>query len=108
MSPHPQHSPPIDDRSAALMLILLTLHTFSFFLCLLLSISDNHADSYFYQPFTNDFPRADIHEMLSPDLLHQVIKGTFKDHLVMWVEEYLVLTHGQVQANVIMTDIDRR
>ncbi|KAG0705614.1 hypothetical protein DFH29DRAFT_980850 [Suillus ampliporus] len=44
-------------------------------------------------PFTNDFPRADIHELLSPDLLHQIIKGTFKDHLVDWVEEYLLLTH---------------
>ncbi|KAJ6617835.1 hypothetical protein B0H10DRAFT_2218222 [Mycena sp. CBHHK59/15] len=27
-------------------------------------------------PFTWTFPRADIHELLSPDLLHQVIKGT--------------------------------
>ncbi|KAJ7780477.1 hypothetical protein B0H14DRAFT_2297946, partial [Mycena olivaceomarginata] len=40
-------------------------------------------------PFTQDFPRADIYEMLSPDLLHQLINGTFKDHLVMWVGEYL-------------------
>ncbi|TBU21633.1 hypothetical protein BD311DRAFT_782809 [Dichomitus squalens] len=59
-------------------------------------------------PFTVAFPRADIHEMLSPDLLHQVIKGTFKDHLVAWVEEYLVLTYGKAQAAVILADIDRR
>ncbi|KAF8868620.1 hypothetical protein CPB85DRAFT_1554794 [Mucidula mucida] len=26
-------------------------------------------------PFTHYFPRADIHELLSPDLLHQIIKG---------------------------------
>jgi Plavaka transposase len=44
----------------------------------------------FSKPFTNDFPRADIHELISPDILHQLIKGTFKDHLVTWVEEYLV------------------
>jgi hypothetical protein len=62
----------------------------------------------FFQPFTNDFPRADIHELLSPDLLHQIIKGTFKDHLVDWVEEYLLLTHRASRAAEIMDDIDRR
>ncbi|TDL21906.1 hypothetical protein BD410DRAFT_284313 [Rickenella mellea] len=71
-------------------------------------ITDPYSNAFFYQPFTNDFPRADIHEMLSPDLLHQVIKGTFKDHLVTWVEEYLVLTHGRARADEIIADIDRR
>jgi hypothetical protein len=60
------------------------------------------------QPFTFNFPRADIHELLSPDLLHQVIKGTFKDHLVTWVGEYLKLVHGETQGNIIMDEIDRR
>ncbi|KAI1781722.1 hypothetical protein LXA43DRAFT_907952 [Ganoderma leucocontextum] len=59
-------------------------------------------------PFTAYYPRADIHELLSPDLLHQVIKGTFKDHLVTWVEEYLELVHGKAGAAVILADIDRR
>ncbi|KAL1698841.1 hypothetical protein EV121DRAFT_274145 [Schizophyllum commune] len=59
-------------------------------------------------PFTHEFSRADIHELLSPDLLHQVIKGTFKDHLVTWVYEYLVLVHGETRAKEIMDDIDRR
>ncbi|KAH6884299.1 hypothetical protein BKA70DRAFT_1468570 [Coprinopsis sp. MPI-PUGE-AT-0042] len=59
-------------------------------------------------PFTRDFPRADIYEMLSSDLLHQVIKGTFKDHLVTWVEEYLLLTHSKGEANQILDQIDRR
>ena len=61
-----------------------------------------------YQPFTVAFPRADLHEMLSPDLLHQLIKGTFKDHLVSWVEEYLVITYGKTRAETIIADIDRR
>jgi hypothetical protein len=60
------------------------------------------------QPFTNGFPRADIHELLAPDLLHQVIKGTFKDHLVTWVGQYLVITHGQTRTNKILDDIDRQ
>ncbi|KAG2109797.1 hypothetical protein BD769DRAFT_1630402 [Suillus cothurnatus] len=40
-------------------------------------------------------------------LLHQIIKGVFKDHLVVWVEKYLVQMHGQTQADVILDDIDR-
>lgn len=46
--------------------------------------------------------------MLSPDLLHQVIKGSFKDHLVTWVGEYLEEHEGKAKAAVIMDDIDRR
>ena len=62
----------------------------------------------FFEPFTSNFPRADIHELLSCDLLHQVIKGTFKDHLVTWVEDYLKKRHGRSAAARIMSDIDRR
>ncbi|KAJ7840102.1 hypothetical protein B0H14DRAFT_3696876 [Mycena olivaceomarginata] len=59
-------------------------------------------------PFTQDFPRADIHEMLSPDLLHQIIKGTFKDHLVTWVGEYINIKHEKAEADAIMDEIDCR
>ncbi|KAJ7855718.1 hypothetical protein B0H14DRAFT_3645261 [Mycena olivaceomarginata] len=61
-----------------------------------------------YTPITRDFPRADIHEMLSPDLLHQIIKGSFKDHLVTWVGEYIYLAHSKAKADEIMDEIDRR
>ena len=60
------------------------------------------------QPFTSDFPRGNIYEMISPDLLHQLIKGTFKDHLVTWICQYLVIQHGERHAGAILDDIDRR
>lgn len=60
------------------------------------------------QPFTHAFPRADIHTLLSPDLLHQLIKGTFKDYLVEWVNQYLRITYGETRALQIIEDIDRR
>jgi len=46
--------------------------------------------------------------MLTPDLLHQLIKGTFKDHLVQWVGDYLNLEYGEAKANEILDDIDKR
>ena len=59
-------------------------------------------------PFTRDFPHADIYELISSDLLHQAIKGTFKDHLVAWVGEYLEAVYETAEANRIMDEIDRR
>jgi len=58
------------------------------------------------QPFTQDFPCANIYEMISPDMLHQLIKGIFKDHLVTWVCDYLYNEHGKTWADVILDDID--
>ncbi|GBE87603.1 hypothetical protein SCP_1102800 [Sparassis crispa] len=59
-------------------------------------------------PFTANFPRADIHELLSGDLLHQVIKRTFKDHLVTWIGEYLFLMHGKEHGKEYLDEIDHR
>ncbi|KAG1862088.1 hypothetical protein DFJ58DRAFT_715350 [Suillus subalutaceus] len=58
--------------------------------------------------FMNDYPRTNIHKLLSPDILHQLIMGTFKDHLVVWAKKYLERIHGKTCAKVVMDDIDRR
>ncbi|KAF8632086.1 hypothetical protein AX17_004928 [Amanita inopinata Kibby_2008] len=58
------------------------------------------------EPFTNSFPGADIHELIAPDILHQIVKGVFKDHLVTWVEEYLNKCHGRARARKILDEID--
>jgi hypothetical protein len=60
------------------------------------------------QPFTDYFPRADIHELISPDILHQVIKGTFKDHLVEWVLNYIKTHHSAHEAHIQIDELDRR
>ena len=60
------------------------------------------------KPYTTHFPRADIHELITPDLLHQVIKGVFKDHLVDWVSKYLEHRHGGAGSERVLDEIDQR
>ncbi|KAF8806795.1 hypothetical protein BYT27DRAFT_7256797 [Phlegmacium glaucopus] len=59
-------------------------------------------------PFTCNFPHANIHELISSDLLHQAIKGTFKDHLVEWVGAYLEITYEKAEADCIMDEIKQK
>lgn len=60
------------------------------------------------QPFTDFFFLAVIHELISADLLHQIIKGTFKDHLVEWVIRYIEKKYGVTVGKRVLADIDRR
>ncbi|KAE9390680.1 hypothetical protein BT96DRAFT_945950 [Gymnopus androsaceus JB14] len=69
---------------------------------------DNYGINDDVLPFTHNSPRADIHEMLTADLLHQIVKGCFKDMLVEWVVSYLTITHGEAQMKEIMDDVDHR
>ncbi|TFK47766.1 hypothetical protein OE88DRAFT_1608853, partial [Heliocybe sulcata] len=52
-----------------------------------------------FLPFTSNVPCADIYELISPDILHQLIKGAFKDHLIEWVVECLKLQHSEAESN---------
>ena len=58
------------------------------------------------QPFTSDFPRANIHQMICQDLLHQVIKGMFKDHLITWVVNYIQCSNSDGGASHLLNELD--
>jgi hypothetical protein len=85
--------------------MLLAFMRMSWYMMMCMNVSKTDT---LFQPFTHSFPRANIHELLAPDLLHQVIKGIFKDHLVLWVGLYLEHIHGKACAHEIMGDIDWR
>jgi len=65
-------------------------------------------DAQSLEAFTKDIPRADIHELILPDILHQVVKGTFKDHIVDWIQAYIGKVNLENCAQEVLDDIDKQ
>jgi hypothetical protein len=60
------------------------------------------------RPFWADLPHADIFKCLTPDLLHQIHRGVFKDHLLKWCQTILGIAEMDRRYATIPVHLDVR